>query len=937
VDYISAVSGGGYIAAWLVNWIQKRSFKQVVDGLRSPSGTLSPRQIQWLRQYSSYLTPRVGLFGSDFSLFLTTYIHNLLRNAVVLLLLSVVVLMIPRAMLSSLLWLGTSSPLGVQTAGVLGGACALLSILLVIYRMLMSEQGRKDQRIPGAFAYSTMPLLLVASIYTVRTGSLIGSWLTGTVAVTILFWHRTLTGLAAAGIVLGLFFSAIDYFELLPYWSLSLVTAVMVALIVIRSWDSNSTSLLNRRRFIVSTALTSAYLLFVWIFFSLAPDYTVRTTYSYTALLHWFFSLGQVWQYAVVTPAIGVTVILLYYAIIPFITDDQETLPQRIQRRMSNWQPWTQTLISAFEVVILTSYILYRSGALINAIHQLIKSVGLESAFSITFLLIVPSCVILGNLSFNILTGLCSRAINSYKRERVSAVASLLYIYTLALAYFTIIAIFGPLLIYRGNRAVQLAFWAAWAIALGLSVMRWNTARIRNRALAQCGAVLQRTLPYFVFTGLLILIAYGISAVFFRVEWNGISDYLSQAFGSYNLAMWPALAVAIILAGALASGFGTNLSSMHLFYQARLAWAYLGERLPGAPKDIPMESPSMWESTENEVTTLSQLRSPDSEDKKGPYLILNATLNLAGGQELAWQERKASSFIFTPQYCGFDPTMAPHGQIDVVDVNKLPRNGFAPSAEYGSGDGISLAMALAISGSALSSNMGQHTSARVRFLHALLNLRLGWWLVNPRFSERWKQRQTGSNLNMLLSEIMGRTNDRGAYVYVSDGGHFENLGIYELVRRRCRVIVVSDCSEDGQWDFGALGNAIERCRADFGYEIKLDISKLIPTGRGYADENWTVGSIDYGNTPDQIGYIVYLKAVATKKMPLDVWSYGRRNLQFPNHPTANQWFTESQFESYRSMGEHVASSLCESLAQHAAKGDLFRMIEEVWITQTQKA
>ena len=124
--------------------------------------------------------------------------------------------------------------------------------------------------------------------------------------------------------------------------------------------------------------------------------------------------------------------------------------------------------------------------------------------------------------------------------------------------------------------------------------------------------------------------------------------------------------------------------------------------------------------------------------------------------------------------------------------------------------------------------MGYHSSPTLAFLMTVFNVRLGWWLRNPRFREVWTDEKTGLSLRELLYELLGMTTDDRKWVYLSDGGHFENLGVYELVRRRCRFIIACDAGQDGDVTFEDLGNAIERCRADFGVDIEIDLGKLRP-------------------------------------------------------------------------------------------------------------
>jgi hypothetical protein len=108
--------------------------------------------------------------------------------------------------------------------------------------------------------------------------------------------------------------------------------------------------------------------------------------------------------------------------------------------------------------------------------------------------------------------------------------------------------------------------------------------------------------------------------------------------------------------------------------------------------------------------------------------------------------------------------------------------------------GITLGTAVTISGAAASPNQGYHSSITLAFLLTMFNVRLGWWLGNPGAAgeKTYDHDNPTSTVNLLAREMMGETNDTYAWIYLSDGGHFENLGLYEMVLRRCRYIVVSD-------------------------------------------------------------------------------------------------------------------------------------------------
>jgi hypothetical protein len=239
------------------------------------------------------------------------------------------------------------------------------------------------------------------------------------------------------------------------------------------------------------------------------------------------------------------------------------------------------------------------------------------------------------------------------------------------------------------------------------------------------------------------------------------------------------------------------------------------------------------------------------------------------------------------------------------------RPGFRPTAKYG--QGVSLGTAMAISGAAASPNMGYHTTPALAFLMTVFNVRLGWWMGNT-LREKWERQGPRLGLMYLLGELFGITDAQRSYVYLSDGGHFENLGLYELVRRRCLFIVACDAEQDAGMTFSGLGNAIEKCRADFGVDIQIDIGPLRESGEKsngkderYRRRHWTLGKISYGETngKKEEGILLYIKASLTGDEPADVLRYAFQQKDFPHQTTADQWFDEAQLESYRALGLHT--------------------------------
>jgi hypothetical protein len=287
--------------------------------------------------------------------------------------------------------------------------------------------------------------------------------------------------------------------------------------------------------------------------------------------------------------------------------------------------------------------------------------------------------------------------------------------------------------------------------------------------------------------------------------------------------------------------------------------------------------------------------------RRGPLHVVNTALNLTSGEKLAWQQRKAESFTVSPYHSG------------------SLFLGYRESREYGGG--ISLGTAVTISGAAASPNMGYHSSPVMAFLLTFFNIRLGSWLGNPgpygQTSYRKKHPTTG--VARLFEELTGNSTDKSKWVYLSDGGHFENLGLYEMVVRRCHRIVLSDGGADPKYTFEDLGNAIRKIRTDLGIPIDIAQIKMAPRaldGKPVTGDYIAVGTIRYSavDKDAEDGRLIYIKpgVYAGDYFPWDVYNYSQESLQFPHEPTSDQFFSESQFESYRALGRHAINKICKN-------------------------
>jgi hypothetical protein len=324
---------------------------------------------------------------------------------------------------------------------------------------------------------------------------------------------------------------------------------------------------------------------------------------------------------------------------------------------------------------------------------------------------------------------------------------------------------------------------------------------------------------------------------------------------------------------------GANRFSLHAAYGNRLVRAYVGKSTAqGAgifdPEDNLSES------------ALVGLR---------PLPVVNLALNVTRGGPLEWQSRKATTFSVTPYFCG------------------SPATGFVPTEAFAGEKGMSVGKAMTISGAAASPAMGYHTSKAVAFAMTLLNVRLGWWLPNPRSNTELARKEPRFPLRALARELLGIASLDDDWIYASDGGHFDNLGLYEMVRRRCRRIVVVDASADPKFQYDDLARTLRLVRADFGVDVEFD--KRCAPRRGAAPaQQVMLGRIRYwpdGTDDDRDGTLVYIKPMLPADAPIDVIQHAEpeRAARFPHATTSDQFFDEAQFESYRRLGLLTAREL----------------------------
>jgi hypothetical protein len=287
----------------------------------------------------------------------------------------------------------------------------------------------------------------------------------------------------------------------------------------------------------------------------------------------------------------------------------------------------------------------------------------------------------------------------------------------------------------------------------------------------------------------------------------------------------------------------------------------------------------------------NRLRLPLSDLAKpglSPYHLVNAIVNLPASANQELRGRDGDFFLISPRVCG------------------SPICGYFPTEQLAAKDQhLDLGTAMAISGAAAAPNMGFHTLPQFRFLMALFNVRLGYWIPNLAKSRPVSGRGVG--LDYLLREMAGQMNENLDFLNLSDGGHIENLGVYELLRRKCKFIICVHGGASLGTERGDLQRLQRYAKIDLAIDLEYDLSDLQPDAASQVRACSTLVKIKYGQ--DEIGWMIYLKPAITGGEPPYVLDFRCAVPDFPNEGLLDQAYSEEKFEAYRALGEWLAESL----------------------------
>ena len=843
-DYLSTVSGGGYIGGWLSKWIHGEPGgvaeveKQLRSGGDGPAPRTEPPQVQFLRQYGNQLTPRSGVFTSDSWALIYTYVRNTLLNMSILAAWIALLFLMPRAMLVI-----TEELRGHQRALVLPLSVLIFMFCVFSIALNISLKGPalqnygwlQDQKwVLRSVCYPMMIAAFLGSIAFVEYRDDMISYLDN-----INFFSLEFVWLLIPGMVCSFFW--------ISGWLLAQVLNRRAALapnappysrLMPLAWrDNGSKTLLH--------AICATGALAVGSLLMMRVCKTLDATAMRGSINIHLLTLGM--------PAIqcvfGATMTLMI-ALIGRPHSDPSREWWALRGTWAGIAVWLSVCCITFYLPPLLAWAFDRyatSASLVTGVTAMITYLGLR-------------------LGSDKETGQLGK---SGKLELVA----------------------------------QLAPYAFGSVFLGLLT-----------------------------TGLLMLMADGLPDIDYPplLDDAAVLTLFFERYQalSHSLAWHDILRTVILcmLAALILSWrLDINEFSLHMVYRLRLARAFFGASNTGP---LPRQFTGFDSCDELPLNDMLHLRQYPGEPMRAgpvplPYHLLNSTVKMIQGTELGGHAHEAANFVFSPAFCGFELPAANNAA-----------GGFRPTAVYATkslvsddhANGIELGAAVAISGAAANPNMGNHSSPPLSFLMTLFNLRFGRWLPNPAAAS-WQRASPRFGLFYILKEVFGGINVESDFLYLSDGGHFENLGLYELVRRRCQLIVVVDASCDSEDCFKDLGNAMRRCLADFNVPITLDVSKLHDAADGTPRSSFVNGRIHYhqadGGT--QEGVLLYLKPALTGGENADIFNYSRLHPSFPHETTTDQWFDESQFDSYRGLGRHIATlalgPAVAAAARSGSKGD----------------
>jgi len=401
-----------------------------------------------------------------------------------------------------------------------------------------------------------------------------------------------------------------------------------------------------------------------------------------------------------------------------------------------------------------------------------------------------------------------------------------------------------------------------------------------------------------VLSALLGLVGYIALAILFLASYYAIDSYffpkrIYQVILPDNV---PAYIILTALAFVVAIGmlfmpvrWFLNTFSLQALYRRGMRKAYILRRARPNEQKVRPEKEVV---SRNEPFMLTDLKKGENPPDM-PYHLIGTAVNTSGDHDLERLGRRSDGFVFTHFHSGSRIT------------------GYGPTGTSEAFKHISLSEAMAISGAAFSPNMGRITTTSNSILLALLNARVGSWIQHPKYARKrpWYWPPLAW---YWVKELFGIASAEDKYIYLSDGGHFDNSAIYELLKRRCKYIIAIDAGSE----FDNLATVSRLARIDLGVQIDVNLEKFRPDpDTGLSRQAYVVAKLKYPPLPGDRkteGVLVWLSTTMTHQQKPDVIKYKETNDDFPFTSTGDQLFDQHQFEAYRQLGYSAARTLLKN-------------------------
>jgi hypothetical protein len=410
--------------------------------------------------------------------------------------------------------------------------------------------------------------------------------------------------------------------------------------------------------------------------------------------------------------------------------------------------------------------------------------------------------------------------------------------------------------------------------------------------------------------------------------WPGSNLWFRPVDGAAELPgdwfVWALLGSGAFVLLAAATQTFVNLSSLATFYAGRLRRAYLGA---GNPDRIAINGDVKAVNESDPLDDVGLIDYYKGAKNGAPVHLINVTINETRGKGPATiqRDRHGLNLVISPD--GFSCSPTSNLDVETRRLGALEAGTAAAPGSLNPGQSLPLSTWVGISGAAFTTGLGSRTSLAMAMLAFLANVRLGYWWK----ADRDAAYSTPSYVNLWREMTADFPGTDGGQWYLSDGGHFENTGVYELARRGLPFIVASDNGCDPHYGFEDLANLVRKCRIDFGASIemlssaRLDEELTDPAQRvlfaapaQFAEKDAApgaiamLGKIVYAD--ERTGTLLVIKPRLTQDGPTDLMRYFSDNPDFPQQTTLDQFFDEAQWESYYELGRLITTALFTPVA-----------------------